>query len=157
MTLQAGAEQPEQEYYFSWTVHYLRKNYPPGCGKSYSVAEIGKAYLAAHPHHVGCTRWLQDSKHLRITDVESAAYCGMPAKPGRNLQCKRSPPDAERDLMPLDQPCTSAAASTAAARPVTGSPSVTGLSTAAPAPLPRRADVRPLHPPRLRGASLSPR
>ena len=106
MTLQAGAEQPEPEYYFSWTVHYLRKNYPPGCGKSYSVAEVGDAYMTAHPHHVGCTRWLQDGRHMRITDVESAAYCGMPAKLGRNLQCKRSPPDAERDPMPLDQPCT---------------------------------------------------
>ena len=33
MTLQAGKEQPDTEYYFSWTIHYLRKNYPPGCGK----------------------------------------------------------------------------------------------------------------------------
>ena len=78
----------EPEYYFSWTVHYLSKNYPPGCGKSYSVAEVGYAYMTAHPHHVGCTRWLQEGWHMRcITDVESAAYCRMPAKLGPNEKC----------------------------------------------------------------------
>ena len=73
-TIKEGAVPADPAYYFSWCIHYLR--HLDANTKCYSVRHVSMAYQDTHPHHDGCSRWL--NTRFRIESIEDEAWPDSP-------------------------------------------------------------------------------